>query len=73
LIQAFKTQPAAAFFCVVLSLAAIFALHFAIFGINSRLLKRIFSSKGGAVLLVAACVVIFAGWLVNLIRTILEN
>ena len=72
-LQAFTTQPAAALFCVVFSLAAIFALHAAVFGIDSRLLKRIFSSKGGGVLLIAACVVILAGWLVNLIRTILEN
>jgi hypothetical protein len=72
-LQAFTIQPAAAFFCVVLSLAAIFALHSAVFGIKSRFLRCVFSSKGGAVLLVAACVVILAGWLVNLIRTILEN
>ena len=72
-LQAFSTQPAAGFFCVVFSLTAIFALHCAVFGINSRLLQRIFSSKGGSVLLVAACVVILAGWLVNLIRAILEN
>jgi hypothetical protein len=73
LLQAFTIQPAAAFFCVVLSLVAIFALHSAVFGIDSRLLKRIFSPKGGGILLVAACVVIFAGWLVTLIRAILEN
>jgi hypothetical protein len=72
-LQALTIQPAAAFFCVVLSLAAIFALHSAVFGINSWFLKRIFSSKGGGFLLIAACVVILAGWLVNLIRTILEN
>jgi hypothetical protein len=73
LFEAFRIQPAAAFFCIVLSLAAIFALLSAVFGIDSRLLKRIFSPKGGVVLLVAACVVILAGWLVTLIRTILEN
>ena len=72
-LRAFIIQPAAAFFCVVLSLAAIFALHLAVFGINSRLLKRIFGSKNTAVLLVSACVVVLAGWLVNLVRTILEN
>ena len=72
-LQAFTIQPAAAFFCVVLSLAAIFALLSAVFGIDSRLLKRIFSPKGGGLLFVGACVVILAGWLVTLIRTILEN
>jgi len=73
LIQAFTIQPAAAFFCVLLSLAAIFALHGAVFGIYSRLLRRISNSKGVGVLLALACFVILAGWLVNLIRTILEN
>ncbi|RKY06994.1 MAG: hypothetical protein DRP56_06485 [Planctomycetota bacterium] len=72
-LQALRIQPAAAFFCIVLSLASIFALHCAVFGIDSRLLQRIFSSKGMSILLVAACVVILAGWMVNLIRTILEN
>jgi hypothetical protein len=72
-IQALKTQPAAAFFCFVLSLIAIFALHLASFGIDSQLLKRIFSPKGAVILLIGTCVVIVAGWLVNLIRTVLEN
>ena len=72
-LSAFMIQPAAAFFCVVLSLAAVFALHLAVFGINFRLLKRILSPKNAVVLLVSACVVALAGWLVNLIRTALEN
>ncbi|OQY05282.1 MAG: hypothetical protein B6I25_05820 [Planctomycetales bacterium 4572_13] len=72
-LQAFKIQPAAAFFCIVLSLVAIFALHRAVFGVNSRLLQRISSSIGVGVLLAVACVVILTGWMVNLIRTILGN
>jgi hypothetical protein len=72
-LQAFRTQAAAGFFCVVFSLAAVFALHCAVFGIDFRLLQRFFSSKGVGVMLAVACVVILAGWMVNLIRTILEN
>ena len=73
LVQAFTIQPAAAFFCVVLSLTAIFALHLAVFGINSRFLQRVFSSKGITFLLIVGFIVILAGWLVNLVRAILEN
>jgi len=72
-LQAFVIQPAAGVFCVVFVLTAVFALHCAVFGINSSLLQRIFCSKGVCLLLVAACFVIVVGWMVNLIRTILEN
>lgn len=72
-LKAFRLQPAAGFFCVVLSFVALFALHGAIFGINFRVLRRIFKPKGVGVLLASACVVILAGWMVNLIRAILEN
>lgn len=72
-IQAFMTQPAAAFFCFVFSLAAVFALHSAVFGISSQFLRCRFRSRGGVALIVAACVVILAGWSVNLVRTIFEN
>ncbi|MEN8127533.1 MAG: DUF2752 domain-containing protein [Planctomycetota bacterium] len=73
LLEAFRIQPAAGFFCVVLILTAIFALHCAVFGINFRFLQRIFCPKGVCFLLLAGCFVILAGWVVNLIRTILEN
>jgi len=72
-LQAFVIQPAAGVFCVVFLLSAVFALHGAVFGINLPLLQRIFCSKGVCLLLVAACFVIGVGWMVNLIRTILEN
>lgn len=72
-LQAFRTQPAAAFFCFLLLLTSIFALLSAVFGINSGILQRIFRSKGVSVLLIAACIIVLAGWMVNLIRTILEN
>jgi hypothetical protein len=72
-LQAFVIQPAAGVFCIVFLLVAVFALHCAVFGINSLLLQRIFCSKGVCLLLVAACFVIVVGWMVNLIRTMLEN
>lgn len=72
-LQAFVIQPAAGVFCVVFLLTAVFALHGAVFGINSSLLQHISCSKGVCLLLVGACFVIVLGWMVNLIRTILEN
>ena len=72
-LKAFILQPAAGFFCVVFLLTAIFALHCAFFGINSLFLQRIFCQKSVCFLLVAACFIIVAGWMVNLIRTILES
>ena len=72
LLEAFRTQPAAAFFCVVLSVTAVFALHSAVFGINSRFIQCIFCSKGVCLLSICGFLVILVGWAVNLIRTILE-
>lgn len=73
LIEAFILQPAAAFFCIVAVLTAVFALHCAVFGIDFGFLKSLGSSAGISILLIAAVVVILAGWVVTLIRTILEN
>lgn len=71
--QAFLIQPAAGLFCTVSAIAAIFALHCAVFGIDFGLLQRIFCSKSVSILLITACIVIAAGWIVNLIRTVLER
>ena len=72
--QAFVIQPAAAFFCIVAVLTAVFALHCAVFGINFGFLKSLFgSSKGLGIVLISAIVVILAGWAVTLMRAILEN
>jgi hypothetical protein len=71
--QAFRCQPAAGLFCVVSSMVAIFALHCAVFGIDFGLLQRLFNAKGVRIGLITACLVIIVGWLVTLIRTILEN
>ncbi|MHC5083131.1 MAG: DUF2752 domain-containing protein [Planctomycetota bacterium] len=72
-IMAFQTQPAAAFFCIIAVLTALFALHSALFGLNSGFLQRILSSIGLSVLAIVAVVVILAGWGVTLARTILES
>ena len=72
-IKAFYLQPAAAFFCLVFSLIALFALHCAVFGIDFGLLQHFCSAKSVRIVLITACIVIIAGWLVMLTRTILEN
>lgn len=72
-LKALWIQPAAGLFCAVSWIAAVFALHCAVFGIDFGLLKRIFCSKSVCILLITACVVIVAGWIVTLIRAILEN
>jgi len=71
--KAFYLQPAAAFFCLVSSLIALFALHCAAFGIDFGLLQRLFRAKCVRMMVITACVVIILGWLVVLTRTILEN
>ena len=70
---AFTEQPAACVFCAVLAFSAIFALHCAIFGINSSILEKLFCSKNISIFLISACIIIVAGWVVTLTRTILEN
>ncbi|MHC4291646.1 MAG: DUF2752 domain-containing protein [Planctomycetota bacterium] len=72
-LKALIIQPAAGVFCLVFLLAAIFALHCAVFGIDFGFLQRFFCSKNVCFLLVVACFVIIAGWMVNLIRTVLED
>lgn len=73
ILDAFRIQPAAGFFCVVAVLAALFALHCALFGIDFGFLQYLFRSAGISILLISAIVVIMAGWAVTLIRSILEN
>ncbi|MBL7215462.1 MAG: DUF2752 domain-containing protein [Phycisphaerae bacterium] len=73
ILEAFRIQPAAGFFCVVGVLAAIFALHCALFGIDFGFLQYLSKSAGISILLISAIVVIMAGWAVTLIRSILEN
>lgn len=72
-VEAFVIQPAATLFCVFAVTAAILALHYAIFGIHFNFLHSLFQSTGVGILLIVAILVIFGGWIVTLLRTILEN
>lgn len=72
-IQAFMIQPAAAFFCVVAILVWIFALLIAVFGIDFRFLRRWIQAIGIKTLILCAVAVVLAGWLVTLVRAILQQ
>jgi len=72
-VEAFLTQPAAAFFCVLAAVTAFFSLLFAVFGVDFGLPKRIFTQAGTGLLLIAAAVIVVVGWIFTLARTIFEN
>jgi hypothetical protein len=72
-VEAFMTQPAAALFSAIGAVAGFFSLLFAVFGVDFGLPKRLFSSAGTTVLLIAAAVVVAVGWIYTLAGTILEN
>lgn len=73
IIEAFAIQPAAAVFCPAALIAAIFALHIALFGIDLSPLRWARSPAGLKTLLIVAVIVFLSGWLVVLVRTILER
>jgi hypothetical protein len=72
-IRSLQIQPAAAVFCGVAVLAAILALHTAIFGIHSRLQQVLLRPCFWKYVIVGACVVILLGWLVTLAKTLSGN
>lgn len=72
-LQAFVTQPAAAVFALTAVIIAVFSLLFAFVGVDFRLPERIFCSRIGKWLLIAALIIVSAGWITTLARTILEN
>jgi len=72
-IEAFKIQPAACIFCLTAAITAFFALLYALFGIKFLPLERLFSSTTIRNLIIAGILVIMTGWIVTLIRTVLEN
>lgn len=72
-LQAFVTQPAAALFTCMAAMVALFSLLYAVFGVDFRLRERVFRSRMGKLLLIAAIIVVLAGWITTLARTILEN
>jgi hypothetical protein len=72
-LKAFWIQPAAAFFCVAAAVVAVFALLYSLFGIFIFPLQNVFCPRGVSILLITACGVILMGWMVTLVRTILET
>lgn len=72
-IEAFREQPAAAFFCVIAVITAVFALLYSVFGIMFSPLQRINYSKSVSITLISACCIILLGWIVTLVRAILET
>ncbi|NLW83818.1 MAG: DUF2752 domain-containing protein [Phycisphaerae bacterium] len=69
-VQAFFTQPAAAFFCAAGVAAAIYALLMAVFGIDFGFPRRLLTAVGVKWLVIGAILVLLAGWAVVLVRTI---
>ena len=73
IIEAFVTQPAAAIFCLAAAIAGVFALHIVFFGIDLSTLRWARSPAGLKTLVFVSVIVFFAGWLVTLVRAIVEN
>ena len=71
--EAFMTQPAAVFFCVIAGLTAVFSLLIAVFGIKFAFLRHLFEAIGIKILVLVAVIVILAGWLVTLSRVLLHG
>lgn len=72
-VKAFVIQPAAAFFCVAAILVWIFALLIVVFGIDFCILRRWIRAVGIKTLIFCAVAVVLAGWLVTLVRAILQQ
>lgn len=69
-VRSFVLQPAAAVFCGLLVIIAILALHTLIFGIYSRLLRALTSSRFWKYSLIGLGIVILLGWIVTLARAL---
>jgi hypothetical protein len=70
ILESFYIQPAAAFFCLVLSISAIFALFTAISGIYFDFLKRFFNRIRIIYIVLAVIVIVALGWAVTLARAL---
>ena len=69
-IKSFYIQPAAAFLCCMMVVAAFFAFVLAVFGIKFHFLDVLFSQVKLRHLIVALAIVIAAGWVVTLARAL---
>jgi len=68
--EAFYIQPAAAFLCCVVVIAAFLAFIMAAFGVNFRFLKRFFAEVKIKYIIFALFVVVMSGWAVTLSRAL---
>lgn len=67
--EAFYIQPAAAFFCLIFGISAIFALLSAVFGIRFSFLDRPFGVIVKYVV-ISVLIIVASGWMVTLARAL---
>ncbi|MDH4241517.1 MAG: DUF2752 domain-containing protein [Phycisphaerae bacterium] len=67
---AFYTQPAIAFLCSVMVVAAIFAFFIAVLGVYCGFISRFFTEIKIRHIILALIVIIAAGWAVTLARAL---
>jgi hypothetical protein len=70
ILEAFYIQPAAAFLCSLMVVAAFLCFFVAVFGIYFSLFDRLFSEVKIRYIIVALMVIIAAGWAVTLSRAL---
>ncbi|MHC4068271.1 MAG: DUF2752 domain-containing protein [Planctomycetota bacterium] len=68
--EAFYIQPAAAFLCCVMVIAAFLAFIVAVFGVNFTVLKKFFAEVKIKYIIFALFVVVMSGWAVTLSRAL---
>jgi len=73
IINSFYAQPAAALFCTLAVVTAFFAFLVAAFGIYSPALKRCLLSLRLRIIIAAFVLVLIAGWVVTLARTLADS
>jgi hypothetical protein len=73
ILRAFYVQPASALLCSVLVLTAILAFITAVFGIYFNFVKRFITEVKIRYIILAIAVIIAAGWMVTLARTLAQN
>lgn len=71
--ESFYIQPAAAFFCCVLAVSAIFALFTAVSGIYFEFLKRFLAEIKIKYVVLAVIIIVAIGWAVTLARAMAVN
>ncbi len=72
-VRSFVIQPAAAFFCGLLLIIAILALHTLIFGVHSKLREILTNNRFWKYSLIGLASVVLLGWIVTLARSLASN